>query len=163
MLEQNHGLLLPRGLQQDFSRHVQAQTDREGNEMTLSALWQLFRDLYGPHQISERQLLDYRSESQPDGALSLSAHIQTADGIIALQGKGNGLLSAAADALKTKFNAPLAIEDYHEHTLGRQSESRSAAYIRCTFAKGEGRWGVSIDNDVARASLQALLNALPPR
>ncbi|WP_395490271.1 2-isopropylmalate synthase [Cedecea davisae] len=161
MLEQNHGLVLPRGLQQDFSRHVQARTDRDGNEMTLSALWQLFRELYGPHQTAPRQLLDYRSESQADGTLHLSAHIQTAEGIITLQGKGNGLLSAAADALKSRFNITFAIEDYHEHTLGRHSESRSAAYIRCTFRQGKSSWGTGIDNDVSRASLQALLNALP--
>lgn len=161
MLEQNHGLVLPRGLQQDFSRHVQARTDRDGNEMTLSALWQLFRELYGPHQTAPRQLLDYRSESQADGTLHLSAHIQTTEGIISLEGKGNGLLSAAADALKSRFNITFAIEDYHEHTLGRHSESRSAAYIRCTFRQGKSSWGTGIDNDVSRASLQALLNALP--
>jgi len=161
MLEQNHGLILPRRLQQDFSRHVQARTDRDGTEMTLTAIWQLFRELYGPYKVAVRQLMDYRSESQGEGLLSLQARIQTEEGVITLQGKGNGLLSAAADALKTRFNVAFSIEDYHEHTLGRHSESRSAAYIRCTFAKGESRWGVGIDNDVARASLQALLNALP--
>lgn len=162
ILEQNHGLVLPRGLQQDFSHHVQVQTDRHGNEMTLTVLWQLFRNLYGPHQIAERQLLDYRSESHEDGTLQLVARIQTPEGIISLQGKGNGLLSAAADALKNRFNIALSIDNYHEHTLGRHSESRSAAYIRCTFADGESRWGVGIDNDISRASLQALLNTLPP-
>jgi len=161
MLEQNHGLVLPRGLQQDFSRHVQAETDRQGNEMTLTALWTLFRTLYGPHQHASRQLLDYRSESQADGVLQLFARLQTPEGIITLQGHGNGLLSAAVDALKSRFSMALAIDSYHEHTLGRHSESRSAAYIRCTFADGTSRWGVGIDNDVSRASLQALLNTLP--
>jgi 2-isopropylmalate synthase len=121
----------------------------------------LFRSLYIRHQTTEWQLLEYRSESLPDGGISLRARIQTADGIIQLNGKGNGLLSAAADALKSQFRIAFAIEDYHEHTLGRHNESRSAAYICCTFPDGESRWGVCIDNDVARASLQALLNALP--
>lgn len=161
MLEQNHGLVLPRGLQQDFSRHVQMQTDRDGHEMTLSALWQLFRTLYGPHQTAPRQLLDYRTESQTNGSLRLWARVQTHDGIIPLQGEGNGLLSAAADAIKSHFNLALSIENYHEHTLGRHSESRSAAYIRCSFRQGVSQWGTAIDNDVSRASLQALLNALP--
>lgn len=51
-------------------------------------------------------------------------------------------------------------QDYHEHTLGARSDSRSVAYIRCVFPQGESYWGVGIDNDVARASLQALCNAL---
>ncbi|SQA99833.1 2-isopropylmalate synthase [Cedecea neteri] len=108
-----------------------------------------------------RQLLDYRTESQADGSLQLWARIQTQDGVITLQGKGNGLLSAAADAIKSRFALTLSIEDYHEHTLGRHSESRSAAYIRCIFRQGASHWGTGIDNDVSRASLQALLNALP--
>ena len=163
MLEQNHGLVLPRALQQDFSRHVQLKTDRERSEMTLSALWQLYRELYGPHSFAALQLLDYRTESQADGGLQLWARVQTADAILTLQGKGNGLLSAAAAAITSRFNLALAIEDYHEHTLGRCSESRSAAYIRCSFKQGVSHWGTGIDNDVSRASLQALLNALPAR
>jgi LeuA allosteric (dimerisation) domain. len=129
--------------------------------MTLADIWQLFRTLYIRYQTTEWPLLDYRSESLQDGGISLHARIQTAEGIVQLNGKGNGLLSAAADALKSHFRIAFAIEDYHEHTLGRHSESRSAAYICCTFADGESRWGVCINNDVARASLQALLNALP--
>ncbi len=34
LIEQNHGLKLPRGLQQDFSQHVQQATDSDGKEMT---------------------------------------------------------------------------------------------------------------------------------
>ena len=52
------------------------------------------------------------------------------------------------------------IKDYHEHTLGARSDSRSVAYIRCVFPQGESYWGVGIDNDVARASLQALCLSL---
>lgn len=161
ILEQNHGLKLPRRLQQDFSHHVQMQTDSDGREMTLADIWLLFRKIYIHHPSPEWQLLEYQSESLEDGGTSLRARVQTAEGIISLNGKGNGLLSAAADALKSRCNIAFAIEDYHEHTLGRHNESRSAAYICCTFADGESRWGVCINNDVARASLQALLNALP--
>lgn len=52
------------------------------------------------------------------------------------------------------------IKDYHEHTLGERSDSRSVAHIRCLFQDGSSRWGVGIDSDVARASLQALFNAV---
>ena len=47
LIEQNHGLKLPRALQQDFSQHVQQETDNHGKEMTQNALWQLFRARYG--------------------------------------------------------------------------------------------------------------------
>ncbi len=83
-----------------------------------------------------------------------------AGGTRQLEGQGNGLLSAAAHGLSRWVNAPFVIKDYHEHTLGERSDSRSVAYIRCLFQDGSSRWGVGIDSDVARASLQALLNAV---
>lgn len=160
LIEQNHGLKLPRALQQDFSQHVQQETDRHGKEMTQNALWQLFRTRYGLVATPQFALQSYRSDSQQDGQLRLTASIYTQGGTRQLEGQGNGLLSAAAQGLSRWVNAPFVIKDYHEHTLGERSDSRSVAYIRCLFQDGSSRWGVGIDSDVARASLQALLNAV---
>ncbi|WP_241650206.1 2-isopropylmalate synthase [Rosenbergiella collisarenosi] len=161
MLEQNHGLKLPRALQQAFSHHVQVITDQSGREMTLAQVWQLFRQLYGPYEQAVHQLVDYRTESVDDNRILFHAQVTTATKTILLEGMGNGLLSAAVNALTPYLTAVPIIEDYHEHTLGRQNESRSAAYILCTIGGKQSHWGVSIDSDIARACLQALLNSLP--
>ncbi|HEG1829662.1 TPA: 2-isopropylmalate synthase [Enterobacter cloacae] len=160
LIEQNHGLKLPRALQQDFSQHVQQETDRHGKEMTQHALWQLFRSRYGLVADPHFALQSYRSDSQQDGQLRLTASVVTQGATRQLEGQGNGLLSAAASGLSRWLNTPFVIKDYHEHTLGERSDSRSVAYIRCLFQDGSNRWGVGIDSDVARASLQALFNAV---
>ncbi|MCU6171417.1 2-isopropylmalate synthase [Enterobacter bugandensis] len=160
LIEQNHGLKLPRALQQDFSQHVQQETDRHGKEMTQNALWQLFRTRYGLVTTPPLALQSYRSDGQQDGQLRLTASVVTQGGTRQLEGQGNGLLSAAAQGLSRWVNAPFVIKDYHEHTLGERSDSRSVAYIRCLFQDGTSSWGVGIDSDVARASLQALFNAV---
>ncbi|HDC4443154.1 TPA: 2-isopropylmalate synthase [Enterobacter cloacae] len=160
LIEQNHGLKLPRALQQDFSQHVQQETDRHGKEMTQHALWQLFRSRYGLVAEPHFALQSYRSDSQQDGQLRLTASVVTQGATRQLEGQGNGLLSAAASGLSRWLNTPFVIKDYHEHTLGERSDSRSVAYIRCLFQDGSSRWGVGIDSDVARASLQALFNAV---
>lgn len=160
LIEQNHGLKLPRALQQDFSLHVQQETDTHGKEMTQNALWQLFRARYGLVAQPTLALLDYKSDSQQDGQLTLQATLRIAGEARRLQSRGNGLLSAAASGLSGLLKQNFVIKDYHEHTLGERSDSRSVAYIRCIFPNGGSRWGVGIDNDVARASLQALCNAI---
>lgn len=160
LIEQNHGLKLPRALQQDFSQHVQQETDSHGKEMTQNALWQLFRTRYGLVTAPQFALQSYRSDSQQDGQLRLTASVATQGGTRQLEGQGNGLLSAAAHGLSRWVNAPFVIKDYHEHTLGERSDSRSVAYIRCLFQDGTSHWGVGIDSDVARASIQALFNAV---
>lgn len=160
LIEQNHGLKLPRALQQDFSQHVQQEADAQGKEMTQNALWQLFRERYGLVPAPRFALHAYRSESQEDGQLRLTATVATGGGTRQLEGQGNGLLSAAAHGMRRWVETPFVIKDYHEHSLGERSDSRSVTYIRCVFQNGISRWGVGIDSDVARASLQALFNAL---
>jgi len=158
LLEQNHGLQMPRSLQQDFSRCVQHETDRHGGEMTHYALWQLFCHQYG---VTRPMVALQRADSQSDsgGQTQISASVVVQDRSLTLTGSGNGWLSAAVNALRSAFDLHLTIEDYHEHTLGRRSDSRSVAYISCVDVRGVRAWGVSIDNDTARAALQALLSA----
>jgi 2-isopropylmalate synthase len=158
LLEQNHGLSLPRGLQIDFSKVVQRSTDGSGKEMTTAELWRLFRVSYGLVEQPRLQLLSYQTESHSVEAYSFSARVLFEGEQQRLLGVGNGLLSSAVDALRQSFGLNLAIEDYHEHTLGHQSHSRAVAYIRCTLAHGEAAYGVGIDVDSASASLQALFN-----
>lgn len=160
LIEQNHGLKLPRALQQDFSQHVQQEADSQGKEMTQNALWQLFRSRYGLMPSGHFTLETYRSESLQDGQLRLAASVVTDGGTRQLEGQGNGLLSAAANGISRWLDKPFVIKDYHEHSLGERSDSRSVAYIRCLFQDGTSRWGVGIDSDVARASIQALFNAV---
>ncbi|QEW33919.1 2-isopropylmalate synthase [Erwinia billingiae] len=157
MIEQNHGLSLPRALQQHFSHHVQQQADSEGGEMTQAAIWQLFCRLYGLTSPA-LQLHDYRSQSE-GGELLLQGELWQGEKRQKLDGRGKGLLSAAVAALSKTYNVTLSIQDYHEHTLGQHSDSRSVTYLRCILPDGQSSWGVGIDGDVARASLQALLNA----
>lgn len=160
LIEQNHGLKLPRALQQAFSQHVQQEADSQGKEMTQNALWQLFRSRYGLMPSGHFTLETYRSESLQDGQLRLAASVVTGGGTRQLEGQGNGLLSAAANGISRWLDKPFVIKDYHEHSLGERSDSRSVAYIRCLFQDGTSRWGVGIDSDVARASIQALFNAV---
>lgn len=158
LLEQNHGLQMPRALQQAFSQCVQQETDRHGGEMTHYALWQLFCRHYG---VTQPVVALQRAESQSDsgGQTQLRASVSWQGRSLALNGQGNGWLSAAVNALRSTFDLPLTIEHYHEHTLGRRSDSRSVAYVSCVDSHGTRAWGVSIDNDTARAALQALLSA----
>lgn len=158
LLEQNHGLLLPRGLQIDFSRVVQLATDESGKEMTSAQIWRLFRDSYGLVEEPPLQLLDYQTHRQGGNDYSFNALVTLNGEQLQLQGVGNGLLSSAVDALCQRFGLVLAIDDYHEHTLGHQSHSRAVTYIRCTLPNGEASYGVGIDVDSASASLQALFN-----
>ncbi|WP_265566896.1 2-isopropylmalate synthase, partial [Serratia grimesii] len=108
LLEQNHGLALPRGLQIDFGQVVQRATDGSGKEMSGAQLWRLFRDTYGLVEQPCLQLLSYQTESHGVEAYSFNARVACEGEPLRLQGAGNGLLSSAVDALRRRFGLPLA-------------------------------------------------------
>lgn len=162
LLEQNHGLNLPRKLQQEFSQHVQNAADADGKEMSQMAIWNLFRQTYGLVEHPPLQLIEYVCTNQPGQRTTLQAEILCHDKKLKLDASGNGFLSAAITALCRSLQVEINIESYHEHTLGKHSDSRSVAYVCCEDKHGARAWGVSIDSDITRASLQAVLNAARP-
>ncbi|WP_317178315.1 2-isopropylmalate synthase [Pectobacterium sp. HCp5_1] len=159
LLEQNHGLILPRQLQKAFSLLVQKASESEGKEMSQMAVWMLFREAYGLVELPLIRLTKYTCDNQLGQNTTLSADIIFREKRLSLKGAGNGFLSAGMTALCREVKADLNIVSYQEHTLGQRSDSRSVAYVCCQNHAGECAWGVSIDSDVTRASLQAMLNA----
>ncbi|MFC0140866.1 2-isopropylmalate synthase [Erwinia mallotivora] len=159
LLEQNHGLHLPRQLQQAFSQLLQNRADAEGKEMSQMAVWKLFREAYGLVDQPPLSLTQYSCTNLPGERTTLTAELIYQQRSLHLQGSGNGFLSAALSALCRELKTDMEIESYQEHTLGKRSDSRSVAYVCCRNRAGECGWGVSIDSDITRASLQAMLNA----
>jgi len=159
LLEQNHGLKLPRGVQIDFSKVVQRETDASGREMSSGDIWRLFRQSYGLSEQPVIELLSYEIRSDERDIRHFTATVGYQGGQRQIRGSGNGLLSAAVDAVCHSFDIQAQIGDYDEHTLGHQSHSRAVAYVSCQSGSGERLIGVGIDNDVSAASLQALFNA----
>ena len=43
--------------------------------------------------------------------------------------------------------------------MGAGSDARAAAYVECALADGSTVWGVGIDEDIATASVRAVLSA----
>ena len=76
-----------------------------------------------------------------------------------VSGRGNGLISSVVAAMREGFGVDLDIIDYAEHAIGHGSGAQAAAYVECRTADGRNVWGVGIDEDVATASVRAVLSA----
>ena len=156
VLEQDKGLKLPKRMQADFSRHIQALADELGRELQAVDIWGAFQKAYlGAGRFD---LGDYEETKASNGDRIFAGKI-VVDGIEqSVSGRGNGLISsviAAVDGL----GVGLDVIDYTEHTLGIGSDAQAAAYLECRTAAGKTVWGVVIDADVATASVRAVLGA----
>ena len=162
VLQQDRGLKLPKRLQADFSKTVQALSDESGRELTSEDIWQAFRARYTLDEGSARfRLLDYQEQhGTRSGERIFVGRLSIAGTERSLSGRGNGLLSGLVDALETETGMTIQIVDYSEHTLGNGSDAQAAAYVELRIGAGETRFGVGIDADVATASVRAILSAL---
>ncbi|WP_424202964.1 2-isopropylmalate synthase [Acinetobacter venetianus] len=159
ILLQNHGINLPNNLQIAFSKVVQKITDTNKKELSHAEIWNVFVKEYGVTTNPDNfKLINYDSNKIGE-SFEVKFSFNHDDNTIYLKGAGNGLLSASINALNIQWPYKVTIAEYTEHTLGKNSNSRSISYICCIDQNGKSYWGVSIHTDIASASIQALLNA----
>ena len=160
VLEQTQGLRMPKKMQADFSPHVQRMADELGRELNAEDIWNAFRQAYHV-QIARKhfQLLDYEERRASDGTRLFTGKIAVDGREQTVAGRGNGLISSVLATIEDAFGLSLEIVDYTEHALTTGRDSRAAAYLECRTAEGATIWGVGIDEDVATASVRAVLSA----
>jgi 2-isopropylmalate synthase len=160
VLEQDQGLKLPKKLQADFSKHVQRIADELGRELNAADIWQVFREAYFVKVEKRRfRLVDFEETRAGDGDRIFTGTIEVDGQEQSVSGRGKGLISSVLATLKEAFGLELEVVDYSEHALGTGTDARAAAYLECALPDGRTVWGVGIDQDVATASVRAILSA----
>jgi len=159
VIEQDQGLKLPKRMQAHFSRHVQALADELGRELQAADIWDVFQRAYRLSGEQRYQLIDWDEGRAADGTRLFSGKIGVGGREQTVSGRGNGLISSVVATLKDSFGVELDVKDYAEHSLGQNSDARAAAYVECVLPDGRTMWGVGIDEDVATASVRAVLSA----
>ena len=159
VIEQDQGLKLPKRMQAHFSRHVQELADQLGRELQANDIWDVFRRTYRLDDPQHFQLIDWDEAKGADGTRMFSGKIGVDGHERTVAGRGNGLISSVVATLKDSFGVELEVRDYAEHSMGQSSDARAAAYVECVLADGRTVWGVGIDEDVATASVRAVLSA----
>ncbi|MDF5754139.1 2-isopropylmalate synthase [Spongiactinospora sp. TRM90649] len=161
IMKADHQLDLPRRLQMEFSRAIQARTDEQGGEVTPAQMWEVFADEYLPNPANRwgrLGLLAHRSTSTVEGQDKIGADIRVDGEIREVEGVGNGPISAFCDAL-AKVGFTVRVLDYTEHALAAGTDAKAASYVECDV-DGRVLWGVGIDANTTTASLKALISAV---
>ena len=159
VIEQDQGLKLPKKMQAHFSRHVQELADELGRELYAADIWDVFQKAYHVNDPQHFQLVDWDEARGSDGSRIFAGKIGVGGQEQSVSGRGNGLISSVCSTLKDSFGVDLQVRDYTEHAMGAGSDARAAAYVECVTPEGKTVWGVGIDEDVATASVRAMLSA----
>lgn len=157
VLQRDYGLELPRWLQIDFSKPVQAYAEERETEVGSDEIYQLFQDTYLAANCRWK-LGNYRV-SREDGIDHLQAELQEGPGVHHLSGTGNGVVASFVDAMQHFTGKHIVLVEYNEHALSHSADAEAICYIQLNI-DGDRFCGVGRSSDIIQASLDAILGAI---
>ncbi len=160
IMETEFGFRLPKAMQAEFARVVQAETDRTGKELSPGDIFRYFREEYLDLAVPYR-LLKCHVEEDAAGGAEVRAEVAEGDGKRAFTGSGNGPIDAFVRGIGKAIGRQFAVSSYDEHAVDhRGAAGAAAAYISLQEADGEPVFGVGVDTNISLASIKAVLSAL---
>ena len=160
IMKAEHGFDLPRRLQIEFSKTIQAITEDSGTEISPAAMWEAFRGVYLPDKpVYELGSYELASEDGADGT-RIAAHLVVGGAQRTVSGTGNGPIAAFVNALRSGLGVEIDVVDYAEHALGQGADATAVAYVETIAGDGSLWWGTGTHQNIITASLRAVLSAL---
>ena len=156
ILMHSHGINLPKAMREEVGYMVKDVSDKAHKELTPDWVYQIFSD----HYINTKSIfhIDECHFKQVDG-ITAEVTINHAGESKVITSNGNGRLDAVSNAIKQYFNISYELSFYEEHSLTKGSSSKAVAYVGI-ICNGKTFWGVGIDPDIIRASIEALIVAV---
>ncbi len=158
ILESEYGLQLPRWMQVEFARKVQARTEAEARELKQAEIWDTFNQAYLQNPVNA-ELVSYKLERSDKDYLE--AVVRQSGEESALKGEGNGAIHALTQALQVELGEIIEVTEYSEHALSSGSDAKAVTYVQVKIGE-ETVYGVAVSEDTVAANLNAVLAAVSP-
>ena len=160
LMEAEHGIVMPRRLQVEFSGVVQQHTDAHGGEVSADGIWAMFAKTYldatSPIHYREHHLF----EQGHNQGIRLNIEIDGMPHI--LTGEGNGPINAAVHALQSA-GINIQVRSYEERSMvpmGEDGNARACAFMEIAGKNSGECYGVGVDSNIVTASIKALLSGV---
>lgn len=160
LLETDHGVVMSRRMQIEFSAVVQEVADQQGGELSSADIWQLFGRTYlgeGTHPV---RYIGHRVAEQ-DGGETIELTVQIDGQEQRLTGHGNGPIHAAVQAFKSA-GIDVEVHGFEERAMASAHDdgsARACAIIEVGVG-GRATFGAGVDANTTKASIQALCNGV---
>ncbi len=158
ILEQYYGLNLPKKMREAVSYTAKGVSDEQHKELKPEEVYQVFQENF--ENVTEPYSIQEMHFKQHNGIIAeVTASFEGKTSVIVAS--GNGRLNAVSNAMKHHFRLDYDLITYEEHALTQSSSSKAIAYVGIKDrAHGEMHWGAGVDEDIIKASVDALLTAI---
>lgn len=161
ILEEHHGVSLPRDMLVEFSGIVQQLTESLDREVKSAEILESLLKEYvvegGPYKLLDYDLLTGRECDQ-----RCVARVVVSEQQITIDGEGSGPIEAFVNGLVETLNEPLNIVDYHEHALDTGKDAQAICLLAIDDEGGRC-YGAGLSRNTITASLMAIVSAMNRR
>ncbi|WP_187973107.1 2-isopropylmalate synthase [Aquibium microcysteis] len=160
ILQADYGLNLPRNLQVEFSKDIQAITDSEGKELSSKRIHDRFLELYVAQPGGRLKFVDHHTypDTAAKGRRIVEATILDGGREMTISGSGTGPIDGFVDALSRHIGVPMTVLDYSEHSMQSGSNAAAISYLEMEHPGGK-LFGAGINTNIVAASLEAVVSA----
>ena len=163
LLETEHHVRIPRAMEIEFSKLVQAEADKSGAEITASKIWTIYNQFY-VNISNPFELVSFHSYpvSRSSGKEQVSATINHKGEEFSFVETGNGPVSAFVNGFRKTFNISFRLADFGQNTRSSTSQAEAAAYVQLKVPDDNGTsvFGAGIDTSITQAPIRALISAI---
>ncbi len=156
ILKQNFSISVPEKMREEVGYAVKQVSDEEHKELSPQWVYEIFADNY-IHYMPHFTIKECHFK-QTDGIMAEST-ITAGEKSTIVDANGNGRLDAVSNTIKQYFNISYELSVYEEHALSTGSSSKAMAYVGI-MCNGKAYWGAGIDEDIIKASINALVVAV---
>ena len=162
ILEEFHGVALPREMLVEFSSLVQQLTESLDREVSSDEILNSLLEEYvvegGPYKLIDYDLLTGREEDQ-----RCVARVVVSEQQVTIDGEGSGPIEAFVNGMVETLNEPLNIVDYHEHALTSGKDAQAICLLAIDNPEGGRCYGAGLSRNTITASLMGIISALNRR
>ncbi len=159
LLEDKYGYSLPKKMHPEIGKIVQDVTDKEGRELELEEILNIFKKTYFEPK-AHLELLDFTAKTNKDHSVSCELTYRLNGKKVVSEGSGNGPIDACKHALEREYPHTFTLTDYTQHTSGEKSSAEAIAYIQVQTEALDTFYGVGADTNISIASVKAIFSAL---
>lgn len=154
---------LPKTMHPEFGTMVKAACDKAGRELQPQEIYDIFKENYldvrYPYNLKKYKLHD-ESEDGGGEQVRFEGVVRFQHEDHAVEGVGNGPISAFFHALHSVGISDYQFVTYRENAISSGADSQAVSFIHLTAPDGSPSFGVGVDNNISLASLKGIICAI---
>jgi 2-isopropylmalate synthase len=158
-MEQDYGFSLPKAMQVEFGKIINALADERGEELSSQQIYEAFAREYLERD-SPLVVEKFRAMTTQSGEVECKARVLWNGESRELKASGNGPIDAFVVALRAAGTPHFDVVNFAEHSIEGGAQARAVAYIQIGLDSESKFFGAAIDTNIELASIKAVVSAL---